>query len=354
MDVSIVGGSGYAGGELARLLFQHPKATVKHVTSRKNAGKPISLLHPNFDGVSRIKFSLPDMDAVARDVDVVFLATPHHTSHAFVPDLLDSGVKVIDLSADFRLKSVERYEYFYGEHDHPEYLEKAVYGMPELHAEAIKNANLIAVPGCHASSAIYSLYPVLSNDLIEPFPIIVDSKTGSTGAGIVPTPASHHPARANVIRPYKLTGHRHTAEIEQALLPSVAKDHRHAFKVSFSAHAIDAVRGILSTVHVFLKGELDSERPLYKAFRGFAKNQPFIRFVKKNAGLFKLPDPKTIIGTNFCDIGFEKDPLSSRLVIVSALDNLVKGAAGNAVQCFNIACGFDETTGLDAMPIFPL
>ncbi|MHA1681053.1 MAG: N-acetyl-gamma-glutamyl-phosphate reductase [Promethearchaeota archaeon] len=354
MKVSIIGGSGFAGGELTRLLLQHPSAEVVQVTSRKNVGKPISMVHPNFNGRTNLKFTMPDADAIARDVDVVFVATPHGTSQKVVPGLLETGVKVIDLSADFRLKSLDSYNYFYGTHSCPELFEQAVYGMPELNRDAIKNAKLIAVPGCHASSAIYALVPAFTSGLVKPAPIIVDSKTGSTGAGVTHTPASHHPIRANVIRPYKVVGHRHTAEIEEAVGSTLSGSDRDSLKVSFSAHAVDVVRGILSTTHVFLKEELENERPLFKAFRGFAKDNPFIRFVKKNSGVFKLPDPKVVIGTNFCDIGFEVDPLSNRLVIVTALDNLIKGAAGNAVQCFNIASGLDETAGLDSMGIFPI
>ncbi|MHA1792692.1 MAG: N-acetyl-gamma-glutamyl-phosphate reductase [Promethearchaeota archaeon] len=356
VNVSIIGGSGFAGGELARLLIAHPEVEIKYITSRKYLGKPISVVHPNLDGISDLKYSNPDLDLITKDVDVVFIATPHGTSQKMVPQLLEMGLKIIDLSADFRLKKIENYKRFYGDHCCPNLFDEAIYGLPELNKEKIRTAQLIAVPGCHASSALYGLIPALKNDLIHPFPIIIDSKTGSTGAGVTPTLASHHPIRANVIRPYKVVGHRHTAEIEETLFPLIKKDdeERKMFKISFSAHSVDAVRGILSTIHVFLKDHVTEKKTIFKAFRSFAKENPFIRFVKKNTGVFKLPDPKVVVGTNYCDIGFEIDPLSNRLVIVSALDNLIKGAAGNAVQCFNILFNFSETIGLDQIGLFPI
>lgn len=354
MNVAIIGGSGYAGGELLRLLLGHPEATIKHVTSRKYAGKQVSSVHPNLDGLTSAKFVLPNIDQVTQGVDLVFLATPHGESQTLVPGLLDKGVRVVDLSADYRLKTQASYEYFYGKHGSFSLCKDAVYGLPELNKAAIREAKLVAVPGCHASSAIYGLLPVTRAGLIEPFPIIVDSKTGSTGAGATPSESSHHPIRANTIRPYGLVGHRHTAEIEETILPGFPEVIREKVKVSFSAHAVDVVRGILSTIHVFLKDKHEDEKPLFKAFREFTKDNPFLRFVKKQGGVFKLPDPKVIVGTNYCDIGFELDPLSNRLVIVTAIDNLVKGAAGNAVQCFNIMHGVAETVGLTQAGIFPL
>ncbi len=354
MNVAIIGGSGYAGGELLRILLQHPGAQIKHVTSRKYAGKPVSMVNPNLDGRTSLKFVLPNIDAITQGVDVVFLATPHGESQKLVPGLMEKNVKIIDLSADFRLKSLSQYEYFYGKHSCSGLCKDAVYGMPEVNRAAIKDARIVAVPGCHASSAIYGLLPVARAGLIKPFPVIVDSKTGSTGAGASPSESTHHPIRANTIRPYGLVGHRHTAEIEETVGNALPDADKAAFKVSFSAHAVDIVRGILSTIHVFLKEKPEDERPIYKAFRDFTKDNPFIRFVKKQSGVFLLPDPKTIIGTNYCDIGFELDPLSDRLVIVTALDNLVKGASGNAVQCYNIINGLPETTGLDQLAIFPM
>lgn len=353
MKVSIIGGSGFTGGELTRLLLQHPEAEVKYITSRRYAGKPISLVHPNLEKYKGIKFVLPNIDSITQGIDVIFLATPHGESQKLIPALLGKEVKIIDLSADFRLKSLERYEYFYKPHSCPDLFEKAVYGMPEVNKDKIKDAEIVAVPGCHASCAIYGLLPLARNKLIQPYPIIVDSKTGSTGAGASPTEASHHPIRAGVVRPYKLVGHRHTAEIEETLIDLFQEDYRKRMKVSFSAHAIDIVRGISSCIHAFLRNEDEDEKNLYKAFREFARENPFIRFIKKNVGVFKLPDPKTIVGTNYCDIGFERDPLSNRVVVVSTLDNLIKGASGNAVQDLNIIYGLPEETGLDSLAIFP-
>ncbi|MHA1371210.1 MAG: N-acetyl-gamma-glutamyl-phosphate reductase, partial [Promethearchaeota archaeon] len=340
-----------------RILSQHPETEICFVTSRKYAGKHVHVTHPHLEGKISTKFSMPNIDKVTKDIDFVFLAIPHGESQDYVPELLDRGIRVIDLSADFRLESKEKYEFFYKTHSYPELLKSSVYGLPELNKDKIRIAKLIAVPGCHASAAIYGLLPAVKNNLIKHFPIIIDSKTGSTGAGSQLNYNSLHPIRANVIRPYKVVGHRHTAEIEQTIKPFLLNNKTisktDSFKIHFSAHAVDAVRGILSTIHVFLKENINEEREIYKAFRDFTKKNYFIRFIKKASGTYKLPDPKMLLGSNYCDIGFELDPLSDRLVILSALDNLVKGAAGNAVQCYNLACNYKETLGLDQLPIFP-
>ena len=270
-----------------------------------------------------------------------------------VPELLEAGLKVIDLSADFRIKDKEIYKKYYKkEHSNPSYLKKAVYGIPELHRDEIKKANLIAVAGCQAACAIYGLYPLIKGGLIQQNNIIIDSKTGSSGSGASFNEASHHPIRANSIRPYKLTGHRHIAEIEQelSLLNGVNK-----VKVGFSAHGVNLVRGILSTAHVFFDESVEmDEKTIFKAYRTAYRDEHFVRLINQKTGIYRLPDPKIIIGTNFVDVGFQLDDNINRIVVVSALDNLIKGTAGNGIQCMNLMCNFPEMMGLDFPGYFPL
>ncbi|MCP4764557.1 MAG: N-acetyl-gamma-glutamyl-phosphate reductase [archaeon] len=357
MRVGIIGGSGFAGGTLLQLLLMHPNVEVGLVTSRTLVGKYIHQIHPNLKGISKnIKFELMKKEIIKEKCDFVFLAIPHGTAHLLVPDLLETGVKVIDLSADYRIKKQSVYEKYYVNHSNPDLLKTAVYGMPELHRDEIKKANLVAGPGCHASSAIYALAPLVNEGLINLKQIIVDSKTGSSGSGHKVTEASHHPFRENSIRAYKMTGHRHTAEIEQELgyLANNTKyeENEYTVKVGFSAHGINIIRGILSTCHIFPNKEVD-EKTLIKAYRKFYKDEPFIRFIKQKTGIYRLPDPKLIGGTNYVDVGFELDEHMDRIVALCALDNLVKGAAGNAVQCMNIMAEFNEKAGLEFPGLFP-
>jgi N-acetyl-gamma-glutamyl-phosphate/LysW-gamma-L-alpha-aminoadipyl-6-phosphate reductase len=267
-----------------------------------------------------------------------------------VPKLLDAGLKVIDMSADFRLKNPDDYEKWYGwKHAHPELLKDAAYGLPELHRQEIKGAHLVACPGCMATATVLALAPVIKADLVEKNRIVVDVKIGSSGAGSKPSIASHHPERFSGVRPYKVIGHRHIAEIEQEL-NSLTDE---SVTVSFTPHAVNMVRGILATIHVFPKNLLTS-KDVWKTLRGQYEGEPFIRFVKYQKGPYQLPDPKVTMGTNFCDIGFELDPRANRLVLFSALDNMVKGASGQGVQCLNIVMGLDESTGLKSTGFHPM
>ncbi|NVM00833.1 MAG: N-acetyl-gamma-glutamyl-phosphate reductase [Candidatus Helarchaeota archaeon] len=348
MKVGIVGASGYTGGALLNLLFSHPEVEINMVTSRQYQGKLVSELHPNFRKFSKIKFENLEMKK-AGECDFIFLAVPHRSAMHIVPDLIKTGVKVIDLSADFRLKSLEVYEKYYGEHSCPELFEKAAYGLPELHREEIKKASIIACCGCMATSSILALAPILKAGIIDTDHIICDAMMGSSGAGKSVSLASHHPERYGVIRPYKTVGHRHTAEINQEL-SLIAKK---TIQVGFSAHAVNIVRGLSTTNHVYLLKPLE-DKDVWKIYREFYKNEPFIRLIKQKKGIYRLPDPKILIGSNYCDIGFMLDQDISRLVAISALDNLVKGAAGLAVQCFNIINGFEETKGLEFPGFHPI
>ncbi len=346
LDVSIVGGSGYGGGELLRLLLDHPHVRVKQVTSESNAGKWVHRIHPNLRRRTDLKFvSSKEMDRC----DVLFLALPHGTSMGRISEWTELAPVIIDLSADFRLRNPDDYPTWYGhEHEQPELLSEWVYGVPELHREEIRDASYISSGGCLATAAILGLYPLFQAGIVDlEHPVVVEGKTGSSGAGGGVSLASHHPERSGAMRSFKPTGHRHTAEIKQEL----------AFhgtpQVAFSATSIEAVRGILSTSHVFLKEQVD-ERDLWKVYRKAYAGEPFMRLVKETSGVYRYPEPKILSGTNYCDVGFELDEHNNRVVVMAALDNLMKGASGQAVQCLNIHCGWEETTALGFAGLHPI
>lgn len=350
LRVGIIGGSGYVGGELLRLLLFHPQVEVTMVTSRQSAGEFVFNVHPNLRGITQLKFVPQDMGELKNNCDLIFTATPHGGSVNLVPKLMEAGLKVIDMSADFRLKNPDQYEVYYGwKHAHPEMLKDAVYGLPELHREEIKNAKLVACPGCEATAAILGLAPIVKAGLVDKDKIVVDLKVGSSGGGSKPSAASHHPERASGVRPYKVVGHRHIAEVEQEL-DALSEE---TIKISFTPHAVNMVRGILATIHTFPKQKVEN-KDLWRAFRGMYGNEPFIRLVKYQKGPYQLPDPKVTMGTNFCDVGFEIDEHANRLLLFSALDNMCKGASGQGVQCMNILLGIDETAGLKSAGFHPM
>ncbi len=350
MRIGIIGGSGYVGGELLRLLLMHPQAEVTMVTSRQVVGEYVFNSHPNLRGITQLKFVPMDIGELQKNCDLVFTATPHGGSVNLVPKLLEAGLKVIDMSADFRLKKPADYETYYGwKHGHPDMLKEAAYGLPELHREEIKKATLVACPGCEATAAILALAPIIKEGLIDKDKIVVDLKVGSSGGGSKPTVASHHPERFGGVRPYKVVGHRHIAEVEQELNALGSEQ----AKISFTPHAVNMVRGILATIHTFPKQPITS-KDLWKALRGMYGTEPFIRLVKYLKGPYQLPDPKVTQGTNYCDIGFEIDEHAGRLLLFSAVDNMMKGASGQGVQCLNILMGIDETTGLKSTGFHPM
>ena len=350
MKVGVVGASGYVGGELLRLLVVHPKVEVNMVTSRQKAGEYVHRIHPSLKGFVDLTFSPLDMEKLVNSCDIVFTSVPHGKSNRIVKELYGRGMKIIDLSADFRLKNPKDYVKWYGwEHPFPELLSKSVYGVPELHREDIKKSQLVSCPGCMAVTSLLALKPLIENNLIDTEHIVVDSKIGSSGAGIKANAGTHHAMRYGVIRPYKPAKHRHTGEIEQEL-GFIAKK---TIKVSMSPHAVNIVRGILTTNHTFLRKPM-SELELWKVYRNSYRDEPFLRFIRDKKGLYKFPDPKFLIGSNFCDIGFDIDEDNQRLVSLSASDNLMKGAAGSAIQNMNILYGFDETEGLKYTPLTPV
>lgn len=343
--VSIVGASGYTGGETLRILFRHPQVQILQATSESNAGHYVYAIHPNLRKQTQLKFT-----AISglKPCDVLFLCLPHGSAMRRIGQLEGLAGKIIDLSADFRLRNADDYPAWYGHpHEAPEYLERFVYGIPELHRKTLGAARLITGAGCLATASILGLMPLFKHDVLCRAEAFIEAKVGSSAAGDTPSLSTHHPERSGSVRSFQPTGHRHTAEIVQEL--SVGQPPT----VHFSATAIEAVRGVLTTCHVFLKDGIE-EKDVWKVYRAEYADEPFIRIVKERQGIYRYPEPKILSGTNFCDIGFEKDPRGPRLVVMAALDNLVKGAAGNGVQAMNVACGLPETTGLEFPGLHPI
>jgi N-acetyl-gamma-glutamyl-phosphate/LysW-gamma-L-alpha-aminoadipyl-6-phosphate reductase len=350
-NVGIIGASGYTGGELLRILINHPDADVKVATSRENAGEPVFRIHPQLRKLTELEFVEPDVEKIVQTCEFVFLGLPHGSSAPVAKRLLEGGVRVIDLSADFRLKNKDDYPKWYGwEHPCPELLQVAVFGLPEFHREEIKGAKLVANPGCIATASILSLAPAVKTGAVEKNRIVADAKIGSSGAGTSVSMSSHHPEHSNLVRAYKPVMHRHTAEVEQELS---LKANGEKVIIAMTVHAVDMVRGIMVTGHSFLTREVKSPE-LWKIYRELYQKEPFVRIVKDQKGLHLLPDPKNVVGSNFCDVGFEIDPHASRLVTFGAIDNLLKGAAGQAVQNFNLMIGVDERTAVGFAGVRPI
>jgi LysW-gamma-L-alpha-aminoadipyl-6-phosphate/LysW-L-glutamyl-5-phosphate reductase len=347
---AVIGGAGYAGGELLRLLLSHPEIDLTQVTSERLGGKFVHSVHPHLRRRSDLKFQAR---ASLKPVDVLFLALPHGQTSRELNQLEPLAPTIVDLSADFRLRDQGQYPTWYGwEHPQPARLGEFVYALPELHRDQIRKADRLAAGGCLATAAILGLYPLTKADVIDSsMPIVIEGKTGSSAGGAEAGPASHHPHRSGEMRSFAPTSHRHTAEIIQELGLSAANGH--GPNIAFSATAVEAVRGILVTAHVFLKDDLD-EKALWKIYRSAFADEPFMRIVKESQGIHRYPNPKILSGTNYCDVGFERDPHSHRVVVMSALDNLMKGAAGQAVQALNVRFGWDERTGLDFPGLYPI
>ena len=327
--VSIVGGSGYAGGELIRLMAMRDDIEIKQVTSSSNLGLHIHQVHPNLRGFSELRFTSEES---LEPVNVLFSALPHGKSQEKMAEMIKIADVVIDLSADFRLNNSEQYRKWYAEqHKESDLLRSFTYGLPELHRDELKESRRAAAPGCIATASILGLYPFRK----VADKVLIDAKIGSSAAGKSVSPTTHHPERSGVIRPYAPTSHRHQAEILQET----------GVDVAMTVHAVEMVRGISSTLHITLRESLE-EKDVWSLLRETYVREPFIRLVKARKGIFRYPEPKLIAGTNFCDIGFEVDEENKRLVVFSAIDNLVKGAAGSALQCMNIMLGMDETRGL--------
>ncbi|HEU0003214.1 MAG TPA: N-acetyl-gamma-glutamyl-phosphate reductase [Ktedonobacteraceae bacterium] len=349
LRVAIVGGSGYTAGELARLLLFHPQVELTQVVSSSHAGQYLHSAHPNLRKQSLLKFCHPD-DLTS--CDLLFLCLPHGASAREIERYRAIAPRIIDLAADFRLRSATLYQQWYGEeHCAPHLLAQSVYGLPELHREALTGATLVSGTGCMATAAILGLAPLYRAGLVNSaIPLVVEAKVGSSAAGATPGRSSHHPERSGAVRSFQPTGHRHSAELIQEL-GQITGEMRQP--VAFSATAVELVRGVLITAHVFVKEALD-ERTLWRLYREAYQQEPFIRLVKERNGVYRYPEPKILAGSNYCDIGFELDPTQGRVVVIAALDNLMKGAAGNAVQALNCMYGWDESLGLTFPGLHPV
>ncbi|MFZ1074246.1 MAG: N-acetyl-gamma-glutamyl-phosphate reductase [Verrucomicrobiia bacterium] len=340
--VAVIGASGYSGEELVRLLLNHPHVELVAVTSRQNAGQTLAQVFPKFASHPKskaLRFSEPKADLLAKQADAVFLALPHGVAAEYAVPLLDAGCLVIDLSADFRLKSAEIYREFYA-HDHPapDLLKKSVYGLPEIYREQIKKALLVASPGCYPTSILLPVVPLLKAGLIKPAGIIADSLSGVSGAGRKAEVDYLFCECNESVRPYSVPKHRHLSEIEEQL--SFAAGTK--VTIQFTPHLIPVNRGILTTLYLTPADKSVDAEKISACYRKVLGNEPFIRLLDgKN-----LPDTKNVTGTNVIEIAWRLDPRTGRLIVMSAEDNLVKGASGQAVQSMNILCGWPETAGL--------
>jgi N-acetyl-gamma-glutamyl-phosphate/LysW-gamma-L-alpha-aminoadipyl-6-phosphate reductase len=337
---SVVGGSGFTGGELLRLIDGHPEFELVQATSRSKENKTIGHTHPNLRH-SDLRFSDP---SDLKSVDVLFAATPHGVSMEQIDQFQDAADTVVDLSADFRLEREAQYDEWYDGHTRPELLAESEYALPELNRENLAGADLIASGGCNATATILGLLPLFEHGVLSgDEQIVVDVKVGSSEGGAGGGEASSHPERSGVVRPYAPTGHRHEAEIEQFL----------GVDVSFTVHAVEMVRGASATCHVFPE-EPVSKGDLWGAYRGQYEDEPFVELVAGGGGVYRYPEPKAVAGTNRAEVGFELDPGNKRLVVFSAIDNMMKGSAGQAVHAANVALGIEETAGLEFQGLHPV
>lgn len=344
---SIVGASGYVGGELLRLLLDHPFIEVGQVTSERNAGAFVHFTHPNLRGRTKLQFvSAGDLEPC----DLLFLGLPHGGAMGRIEEFAALAPRIVDLSADFRLRDAAGYDRWYGKpHANPEWLAKFVYGLPELHREELRRANYVSGVGCNATATNMAIWPLLKQGLIDAERgVICEVKVGSSEGGNKSSDSTHHPERSGVMRSFAPTGHRHTAEILQAAQLAGVETHVH-----LSATAVDNVRGVLATAHLFAKPGV-GEKDLWKAYRQVYRDEPFVRLVKEKTGIYRYPEPKILSGSNYADVGFEMDEQSGRIVAMCAIDNLMKGAAGTALQCANLMYGWDETTGLTFPGLHPI
>jgi N-acetyl-gamma-glutamyl-phosphate/LysW-gamma-L-alpha-aminoadipyl-6-phosphate reductase len=340
--VSIAGASGYVGGELLRMLLQHPQIEVVQATSQRLAGQFVHAAHPNLRRHTTLRFT--PIEAL-QPCDVLILALPHGSAARAIDRWSELAPRIVDCSADFRLRDPAAYERWYGkEHPAPAWLDRFAYGLPELNRERIRDAHFVSGVGCNATAVNLALLPLVRAGLIDAErAIIAEIKVGSSEGGNEASSASHHPERSGVIRSFAPVGHRHTAEVQQAN----ALDQIH-----LSVTAVELVRGALATCHVFLREPAD-ERALWKAYRAAYNGEPFVRIVHERNGIYRHPEPKILAGTNYADVGWALDETTGRVVALCAIDNLGKGAAGSAVQCINLMHGWEETTGLTFWGLHP-
>ena len=345
--IGIVGASGYAGGELVRYLLGHPGARITYLASDTLAGKPLCDAYPSFLGQDLPVCEAYDPEAAADRADLFFQAQGNGVGMKIAPGLLEFGKKLIDVPADFRLKDLAEYKHYYGaEHTAPELVAEAVYGIPELRGEQIARARLVANSGCYATSAIMALAPLVSSPVIDAGSVIVDSKSGVSGAGRSKLDVSGLFCEVNEgIKAYAVASHRHTPEIEQEISAVAGK----SMKISFTPHLVPMNRGILTTAYARVDSSVTSAADLLALYREFYAGKPFVVILEEGG----QPNTKNVLGTNYCHIGVALDRRTSRAIITCAIDNMGKGAAGQAVQNMNLMCGFEETTGLSSSAVYP-
>jgi N-acetyl-gamma-glutamyl-phosphate reductase len=342
--VGIVGATGYTGVELLRLLLHHPQVEVTALTSQKYAGVPIDQVFPSLMKGLDLKCEELSVKQISKKTEFVFTAVPHKMAMEIVPSFYRVGKKVVDLSADFRFTDAATYEKWYQKHTAVDLLSESVYGLPELHREKIRNAKIVGNPGCYPTGALIGLIPLVKKGMISVENIVIDSKSGVTGAGRDVVLESLFCEVNEGVKAYKIFAHRHTPEIDQELSLLARKE----IRVTFAPHLIPVDRGILSTLYVRLTKKMKTEE-LLDVFHDFYQAEPFVRIYSKE----KFPNTKNVRGSNYCDIGVKVSESDGRAVIVTAIDNLVKGASGEAVQNMNIMLGYPETMGLDIHPLFP-
>ena len=342
--VAVVGATGYAGAELVRILSGHPNIQLKILTSRQHAGVKFTQVYPAMDGLVDLVCQEYDPVRICELADLVFMALPHKLPMAFVPDLLRNDKKVIDLSADFRFDNAELYEAAYQPHSARELLKSTVYGLCEIYTDQIKNARLIGNPGCYPTSVLLPLIPLLKEGLVDPGSLVADSKSGVSGAGRSLALSSHFCEVNESFKAYKVAVHRHNPEMDAVL----SREARRPVSITFVPHLVPMTRGMLTTIYATPAVELE-EQQIIDCYENAYARRPFIRLCRDG----RLPDTLHVRGTNYCDIGFRLDSKNNRLILISAIDNLVKGAAGQAVQNMNIMLGLDETAGLLQVP-YPL
>lgn len=343
MKVSIAGASGYTGGELIRLLLDHPQVEIAQATSESHIGEYFYQQHPNLRKRTVQKFTSTDG---LEPCDLLFLALPHGEAQKAIDHYASLAPRIVDLSADFRLRDPALYlKYYETSHTAPGWLSRFVYGLPELHREEIKKANYVSGVGCNATASIFALYPLVKAGLIDlAQPVIVEIKVGSSEGGASVNPGSHHPERSHVVRTFSPYGHRHTAEVIQELgLPNV----------HLTMTSVELVRGALATAHTFARPGV-TEKDLWQVYRAWAQSEPFVRLVKDKRGIYRVPEPKILAGANYADVSFDFDASSGHIVTIAAIDNLMKGASGTAVQVMNLMAGFPETTALEFAGLHPV
>ncbi|MDC3416889.1 N-acetyl-gamma-glutamyl-phosphate reductase [Aquibacillus salsiterrae] len=345
MKIAVIGGTGYGAIELIRFLKNHPKVELTKVISHSQNGTKLSAVYPHLTDVIEMTMEALDVEELSKTIDLVFFATPSNVSKEYIPSLIEKGVKCIDLSGDFRLKSPESYERWYQSSPAPQaYVDKAVYGLSEIYGDQIKQANLIANPGCYPTATLLGLIPALKQQVIDPKSILIDAKSGVSGAGRGLSLNVHYSEMNENLKAYKLGQHKHIPEIEQILSNESGED----LTITFMTHLVPMTRGIMSTIYADLT-EFKKTDEIIAFYHSFYQNHPFVR-VRTDGS---IPSTREVYGSNYCDIGIYADERTGKLTVISVIDNLVKGASGQAIQNMNLLYGWDVQTGIDHLPIYP-